>query len=165
MTGAFDKIWPYAHWFESMGLAGSGPDSNRIPRGRVWVKPEQDEVIIITEAGLGGLMGRSDFTFAPEYVVEAILQTFPQLRDFNIVDDIPSNLVTASVPEKGTLDPKKRTDSFEKFLRGYTLLWAVWRARSSFPSMTRLTPTGFPTSAFPIVVLSSTAFQGDEQIL
>ena len=90
------EIWPHAHWFESMELPSSGPGFDRIPRGRVWVKPEQDEVIITTEAGLGGLMGRADFIFAPEYVVEAILQTFPQLRHFNIVDDIPSNLVTAS---------------------------------------------------------------------
>ena len=124
------EIWPHAHWFESIGLAGSGPEFDRIPRGRVWVKPEQDEVIIITEAALGGLMGRGDFTFAPEYVVEAILQTFPQLRDFNIVDDIPSYLVTAStVPKKGTLDPKKGTVVVNDFLRGYTLLWAIWEGK------------------------------------
>jgi hypothetical protein len=96
------EIEPHVIWFKRVGLSDSGPAFDRIPRGRIWVQSARDEVVIFTEAGSGGITGQADFTFAPEHVVKAMLQTFPQLRDFNIVDDIPSNLVvTSSVHKRG----------------------------------------------------------------
>ncbi len=102
---------PHASWFRNMHIPCSGPDFDRIPRGRAWVNIENEEVILFTEAGSGDITGGRDFAFAPEPVVQAMKRRFPQVKDFEFVDKVDTpcyrRFAAAKLPQ-GVLITVKR---------------------------------------------------------
>src|SRR5271157_910992 len=95
-------LW-HVRWFEKLNkgpfkndpIPVSGPNFDRVPRGRAQIDPGRNTVHLYTDARdpssrfiVDTVAGINDFEFVPDSVVAKIKQEFPPLKDYEFVDEI-----------------------------------------------------------------------------